>query len=417
MRKLTLALAAKVKTPGLHRDKGEGAARGLYLQIRPLARGNGFAASWLYRYAAPATGKLRWMGLGPLDCVTHADAREMARTARAGVKRGHDPIETRRAERARLRADQAKAITFKVAAEKYIAAHEAGWRNEKHRQQWKASLETYAFPILGKQPVASVDTALVLKVLEPIWSVKAETAGRLQQRIARVLDWAKARGYRVGDNPARWTAHLEALLPARRTGKSAKHHPALPYAEIPAFMSDLRQHQGQSARALELLILTVLRTGELIGGKLTEIDLEAKVWTVPAERMKAGREHRVPLSDRAIEILKALPREKDNPYIFIGGRAGGHLSNMAMLAFMKHFRPEYVPHGFRSTFKDWVSETTNHPGIVSEMALAHTIPNRVEAAYRRGDLFEKRRRLMRDWERYCAKPATSASVTPLRRAS
>lgn len=256
-----------------------------------------------------------------------------------------------------------------------------------------------------------------MKVIEPIWQTKSETASRIRQRIESVLDWATVRGYRKGDNPARWKGHLEKLLPQRSKIAKVKHHAALPYAELPLFMSVLRKRESVSARALEFLILTATRTGEVIGAKWNEIDFRKKEWTVPEERMKANKEHRVPLSDRAIEILEALPREDDNDYIFIGGRKGASLSNMAMLELMKGIRPGYVPHGFRSTFRDWAAERTNYPNHVVEMALAHTIGDKVEAAYRRGELLEKRSRLMNDWSRFAATPATdkSAKVVALKR--
>ena len=280
----------------------------------------------------------------------------------------------------------------------YIASHSAGWRNAKHAAQWGTTLATYAYPVFGSLPVAAVDTGLVMKALEPIWSTKPETAGRVRGRNESVLDWAKVRGYRDGENPARWKGHLIQLLPSLTKVTKVKHHAAMPYAELPAFLIALRARPAMAARALEFAILTAARTGEVLGARWQEMDLEARIWMVPAERMKAGREHRVPLSDAAVAILKAIYRTGDLVF---------PLSNMALLMLLRRMgHGELTAHGFRSTFRDWASETTNHPRDVVEMALAHAIADKTEAAYRRGDLFEKRRRLMVEWEAYCgAAPA------------
>jgi integrase len=281
---------------------------------------------------------------------------------------------------------------------------QTGWKNAKHRAQWKSTLATYAYPVFGGLSVSTVDTALVLKTIEPIWGTKPETASRLRGRIEAVLDWARARGFRHGENPARWRGHLDKLLPARRKIARVKHHAALPFAEIPAFMNELRARVGVSARALEFAILTTTRTSETRNARWSEIDTASKIWTIPAERMKAGREHRVPLNERAVAILRAMPRESDGDgFVFIGARSDRPISNMAMLELMRGLRPGYVPHGFRSTFRDWAAETTNYQNHIVEMALAHVVGDKVEAAYRRGDLFEKRRRLMSDWARYCGR--------------
>jgi integrase len=292
-------------------------------------------------------------------------------------------------------------VTFKQAAERMMASHGAAWKNPKHRQQWKNTLATYAYPSFGELSVAAVDTGLVLKALEPIWTTKPETAGRVRGRIEAVLDWAKARGYREGENPARWRGHLDKLLPNRRRVKRVRNHPAMPYVELPEFMGELRERTSVSARALEFAILTAARTGEVIGARWPEFDLQAAVWTLPATRMKAGKEHRVPLAERAIDLLSALPREGE--FVFMGGRAGKPLSNMAMLELIRGMKrgTGYVPHGFRSTFRDWAAECTSYSSEVVEMALAHAIESKVEAAYRRGDLFEKRRALMSGWGDYC----------------
>ena len=356
------------------------------------------------------------MGLGSIDLVPLKHARDQAIDFRRQLLNGADPIDARRGERAAA----ARSITFQHSAEQYIAAHEAGWRNEKHRDQWKNTLKTYVYPIIGDLPVSDVDTALVLKVMEPMWKVKPETADRVRARLENILDSAKARGYRQGENPARWRGHLDKLLPKKSKIARVRHHPALPYVDIPTFMAELRAREGISAQALEFMILTAARTGAVVGATWSEIDMEARVWTVPASRMgakiKGDELRRVPLSDRAISILRALPQEEGNPHCFIGGKAGKPMSNMAMLELMRGMGLDYVPHGFRSTFKDWCSETTNYPGEVSEAALWHVVADRVEAAYRRGELFEKRKRLMAEWARYCAKtPTGTGNVVPIRK--
>ena len=270
-------------------------------------------------------------------------------------------------------------------------------------------------PVFGALPVAVVDTAFVMRVIEPIWKEKTETANRVRGRIEAVLAWATVRGFRTGDNPARWKGHLDHLLPARTKVRKVEHHAALPYDEMPEFMVELRAREGMSARALEFVILTAARTGEVIGAIWAEVDLRAMVWTVPGTRMKSGRDHRVPLSNRAVEILAALPHEKKNEHVFIGARRGSPLSNMAMLQLMRDLRPGFVPHGFRSTFRDWCAERTNFPREVAEAALAHVVGDATERAYRRGDALEKRRALMDAWSRYCCSPPVKGEVLPLRR--
>jgi integrase len=357
------------------------------------------------------SGTAREMGLGPYPDITLADARERARTARRLLLDGTDPIEARRAERAISALEGARALSFEQAAEQYIAAHEAAWRNAVHRRQWKSTLTTYAFPVMGALPVSAIDTAVVLKVLEPIWKAKPETASRLRGRIENVLDWATAREYRRGNNPARWRGHLDKLLPSKSKLRSVRHHPAMAYADIPNFSCELRGRDSISARALEFAILTAARTGEVIGAKWAEIDIKGKVWTVPAERMKARREHRVPLSNRALDILTALPRERGGDYLFPGGKIHRPLSNMALAELLKGMDGNgHTVHGFRSSFRDWAAERTSFAREVVEAALAHTIESRVEAAYRRTDLFGKRRGLMEQWAKFCsqAKPAEHA---------
>jgi integrase len=390
--KLTPLAVKNAKEPGLYGD-----GYGLYLQVSQFG-----TKSWLYRFQRD--GVPRKMGLGALHTVTLADARQRAADARRALLDDIDPIDARRERRAANKLEAAKAITFKQCAERYIAAQTAGWRNEKHAAQWTATLATYAYPIIGDLPVAAIDTGLVLKVIEPIWNTKPETASRVRGRIESVLNWAKVREYRLGDNPARWRGHLDNVLPRRSKIQKVKHHPALPYAEIPAFMGELRDRQDVSARALEFTILTAARTGEVIGARWSEI--EGKVWTIPAERMKSGKEHQVPLTKRVLAILDSLPRE--GAFVFPGARASKPLSNMAMLELLRGMRgADSTVHGFRSGFRDWAAERTNYPDFVVEKALAHVVADKVQAAYRRGDLFEKRRGLMDGWSAYCASPGRS----------
>lgn len=407
-KKLTALTIKSLNKPGYYRDRGDGAVTGLYIQVIHTKAGN-VAKSWVFRFVSPVTGKARWMGLGSANDIGLADARELASNARRLKTLGIDPIDERNKERQARKIDAAKQVTFKQAADRYIAAHSKTWKNAKHAAQWPATLKTYVYPTFGELPVSAVDKGLVLKVLEPIWTTKPETAGRVRGRIETVLDWAKAHGYRDGENPARWRGHLDKALPSRRKVRAVRNHPALPYAEIPAFMADLRNRDGVSPRALEFVILTAARTSEVIEAVWDEINLREKLWTLPAERMKAGKEHKVPLSDRAVALLRALPREKNNPYLFIGAKAGASLSNMAMLQLMRDLRPGFVPHGFRSTFRDWAGDQTGFDRQTIEFALAHGISDATEAAYRRGTAIEKRRRLMAAWADYCGtNPKTRA---------
>jgi len=327
---------------------------------------------------------------------------------------GSDPLQERERIAAERRAEAARAITFKQSAELYIEAHRAGWKNAKHAAQWGSTLATYAYPTIGALPVAAVDVALVHKVLEPIWTKKPETASRLRGRIESILDWATTRGYRTGENPARWRGHLENLFPARSKVRQVQHHAALPYPELPAFMAKLEQQPGEGARALRFAIFTATRTAEVIGAKWPEIDLKARVWTIPAERMKAKREHRVPLSAPAVALLEEIGRGEG--FVFPGASKGKPLSNMAMLATLRRMgRADLTAHGFRSSFRDWAAEQTGFPSEVAEAALAHVVGDKVEAAYRRGDLFEKRKTMMEAWARYCTTPEQPADIVPLRR--
>ena len=389
--RLTAIGVSKAKSTGMYADGG-----GLYLQVSPTG-----AKSWIFRFAQ--AGRERAMGLGSVQDVSLAEAREKAIECRRLKHNGIDPIEARKTARREAQLDAAKTITFIDAADGYMDAHKSGWQNAKHTDQWRNTLQTYVYPIFGSVPVQSVDVGLIMKALDPIWSTKTETASRVRGRVEAILDWATARGYRKGDNPARWRGHLENLLPKRTKVRIVKHHPALPYGEVSSFVAALQKEAGTAARALEFLILTAARTGEVIGAQWEEIDTYAKIWTVPANRMKGRKAHRVPLSPAALTIVGKMEKIQSNKFVFPGGKPEQPLSNMAMLALLKRMgHHDLTTHGFRSTFRDWVAELTSFPSELAEMALAHVVSNKVEAAYRRGDLFEKRRKLLNDWARYCA---------------
>jgi len=404
-----------LKAPGLY---AVGGVAGLMLQVLDPRKGadgrETQARSWVLRVMVG--GKRRDMGLGGYPDVTLTGAREAARDARAKIERGVDPIEDRKALKSALRSVAAKVVTFEEAAAAYIAAHEKSWKNDKHRQQWTNTLTAHAYPHLGKLSVRDIELAHVLAALEPIWAEKTETASRLRGRIETVLDWATARGYRDGLNPARWRGHLDKMLAAPNKIAKVKHRAALPFAKVPEFMVRLRAADGMGARALEFAILTATRSGEVRGARWSEVELEEKVWVIPDERMKAGREHRVPLSQVALDLLKALPRVDGLDLIF-PSPTGKALSDMTLSAVMRRMEVDAVPHGFRSTFRDWAAERTNYPRDVAEMALAHTIGDKVEAAYRRGDLFEKRRRMMADWAKAITAPPATGNVRPIRGAA
>lgn len=390
-KKLSAVAVRNMSTPGLFADGG-----GLYLQVTKSG-----AKTWIFRFMME--GRRRDMGLGPVHTVSLAEARDEALNCRQLVRQGIDPIEKRKTERLSARAEAVKAITFKECAECYIKAHEPSWKNAKHIAQWTSTLTTYVYPIFGALPVAEIDTGLVMKVIEPIWATKTETASRIRGRMEAILDWATVRKYRSGENPARWKGHLDHLLPSKSKLQKEKHHSALSYDQISDFISSLHKQNGTSARALEFTILTAARTGEVIEAVWSEIDLENKVWTIPGERMKAGREHRVPLSETALNILQEMAEIRTSDFVFPGNSKNRPLSNMAMLTVLRRMkRTDITVHGFRSTFRDWAAEQTNFPREVAEMALAHTIESKVEAAYRRGDLFEKRRSLMQEWEDQCS---------------
>lgn len=357
-------------------------------------------------------GKRRDMGLGGYPDVTLSGAWDKARKARDKIKEGIDPIEDGKAKRSALAAAVASALTFSEAAKAYIAVKEAEWKNAKHGDQWRNTLATYADPVIGNVFVRDIEQSHVMRVLEPIWMDKTETAKRLRGRIEKVLDWARVRGYRSGDNPARWRGHLDTLLQAPGKVQTIEHHPALPMDDLGAFMVELRKQEGMGARALEFAILTAARSGEVRGATWSEIDLKDATWTIPASRMKMKREHRAALNDEAVALLESLPRTGD---LIFPNTKGDKLSDMTLTAVLRRMnRSDITAHGFRSTFRDWCSERTNYPRDVAEMALAHTIGDKVEAAYRRGDLFEKRRRMMREWGKFSGKVQVAATVTPIK---
>ena len=376
-------------------------APGLYLQV--AKRGT---KSWLFRFKSPVTSKQREMGLGSLTITSLAQARNLVMEYRRQLLKGLDPLEEQQRNKKVRRLQQARTITFSDAAEQCIASKRPEWKNVKHSQQWTNTLTTYAYPIIGDLPIPEIDTDLILKVIEPIWISKAETASRVRQRIETVLDWARARKYVEGENPARLRGHLDKILAKTAKVKRVKHHPAVPYKQINKFASLLRNQKGSSALALEFMILTAARTGEVIGAKWGEFDINSKIWTVPAERMKVGKEHRVPLCNQAISILTSIKSNRHaEDFVFPGWKTGSGLSNGAMLALMKKmaFGP-YTPHGFRSTFRDWAAdEAHTFQNETIELALAHTIKNQAEAAYRRGDQLERRRELMNAWSKYMEK--------------
>lgn len=392
---------------GRHADGG-----GLYLLVK-----EGGARSWVFRYMIDR--RSRDAGLGPAagpGMITLADARDLAEDHRKLVRSGIDPLEKRDRDtaEAEIAAHAAKisAITFKQSAQAYLDAHGGSWRNAKHRQQWENTLSTYAYPVMGDLPVADVTTEHVMDVLEPIWKTKPETASRVRGRIELVLDSAKARGHRQGENPARWRGHIAQILPARKK-LTRGHHKAMPYADVPAFMEKLRQCEAIAALALEFAILTAARSGEVFGATWQEVDLKANSWTIPKTRMKAGKEHIVPLPPRAVEILEKL-KPIGSDYVFPGAK-GGKLSVMAMTMLLRRMKVDVTVHGFRSSFRVWAAERTAFSHEVCEMALAHTIPGKAVTPYLRTSNIDKRRVLMEKWATYCGTPSASGSkVTPIR---
>lgn len=409
---------SRLKEEGLH---FVGGVPGLILQITgPDAK------SWVLR--AMVGGKRRDIGLGGFPAVTLAGAKDGARAIREKIAAGIDPVEERLAARSALAASRASVLSFQEAAEKFVAANEAGWKNPKHRAQWTSTLTRYAYPTLGKLRVSDIETQHIVGILEPLWTTKTETASRVRGRIESVLDYAKVRGYRQGENPARWKGHLDHILPARAKVQKVKHHSALDYRDVGSFMAELKAVNGLGARALEFAIFTACRSGEVRGATWAEIDEKEGVWTIPADRMKADKEHRVPLSPAVMELLTTLPRFADTNLIFPSTK-NTQLSDMTLSAVIRRLDEAstkdgcigwkdntgkvITAHGFRSTFRDWAGETTNYPREVIEHALAHQLKDKAEAAYARGTLFEKRRRLMVEWAKHCGNPAVMADVVSI----
>lgn len=383
---------------------------GLYLQVSKSG-----TKSWIYRYQM--NGRRREMGLGALVDVPAKEARRRAAQARALVHDKIDPVEHRKQQAAAAAAEAAKieagAVTFKQMAQAFIEKERVGWKNAKHASQWENTLETYAYPVMGNVPVGEVDTAMVLEVVKPLWLTKTETATRLRGRIERILSYAKFEGFREGENPAAWRGHLENVLLKRSKVRPPKHLAALPYGEMSQFIGMLRERQGVSQLCLEFVILTGCRSGEALKATWGEIDMEKGVWIIPASRMKAGREHRVPLSESALAVLKKAEEVRQSDFVFPGARSGKPMSDMSLTMALRRLHPGCTVHGFRSSLRDWAAEVTDYPGEMAEMALAHAVGNKVEAAYRRGDMFEKRRQMMADWAAWC-EPKMADNVRPIR---
>ena len=413
--RLTARGITSLTTPGYYSDPDN---KCLYLQVSPTS--NGISRSWIFRYTSPVTLKRREMGLGSTDICSLANARLKVLDLRKAIYEGIDPIEERQAKKTSIRESHQHSITFAAAAERCIQTKKAEWSNTKHQDQWTTTMAKFVSPLIGKLRVDQINTSHIVKVLEQtiknkkgeiegsFWNVRTETATRVRQRIEVILDWCRAHEYMQGENPARYQGALSHLLPKASKIKKSVHHPALPFQKIGEFMSELRSHSGYSALALELLILTATRTSEIIEAKWDEFNLDSKVWTIPAERMKAGKEHRIPLNTRAMEILEHLKTIRVNSHLFPSTlHKEGCLSNMALLSMMRKMDKysDYVPHGFRSTFRDWAAETTDYSNETVELALAHTIKNKAEAAYRRQDQLEKRIALMEHWCIYCNSPS------------
>lgn len=402
--KLKALSVEKLTKPGLYGDGG-----GLYLQITRDG-----IKSWLFRYMR--NGKARGMGLGPLHTISLAQAREKAHECRSFLLKGLDPLDEKQKSQVAAKEEaeakaKAEAIdppasplekTFRECADELIKSKETGWSNEKHKYQWRNTLAKYAYPVIGDLAVSAIDTAHIMRILSPIWAEKTETASRVRGRVEAVMNYAKVFGYRAAENPARWKGHLDHLLPKESAVTTVQHHPALPYKELPEFMEKLRKKESFAAYALELLILTATRSNETRNACWEEFDLEEKIWTIPATRMKAKKDHRIPLSDQALRLLNRMLRFGNHGLVFPGQKEGQPLSEATMLQLLRRIcKEEYTAHGFRSTFRDWASECTTHDSNVCEMALAHTIENKTEAAYRRGDLLARRAALMNDWGTYC----------------
>jgi integrase len=404
--RLTSLAVERARKPGLYADGG-----GLYLQVSGV-RGR----SWIFRFMI--RGKARSMGLGSFPSVPLAAARAAASECRRELQAGIDPITAREARKVEGQLAEARGVTFKACCEAYIKDNKSQWRNARHLQQWQNSLSTYAYPILGPLPVQKVDAPLIRQVLAPIWEAKSATASRLRGRLESVLDYATALEYRKGDNPARWRGNLENTLPKPSKLAPVEHHAALPYTEIGEFIAELRAQEGVPARALEFAILTAARTGEVLGAQTAEFDLSAGMWKIPAARIKGGREHRIPLSKPAAAIVADMIKVHGGTFVFPGSRYGRPPYPGAILKLLKRMgRDGITVHGFRSTFRDWAGEMSGFAREVVERSLAHVMGDKTEASYARGDLLEKRRRLMDEWAQYCSAPFAGGKVLPLRRSS
>jgi integrase len=407
---LSAKKVAKLKVAGRYHDAG-GPVAGLYLQVSDTG-----AKSWLLRYEV--NGRERMLGLGSTRTFSLKEARERARAARQKLADGIDPVDAKRAAKAAAAVQAAKALTFAEAADKYFDQHAAKWDNQKHREQFIASMRSYVFPVIGSLPVNSIDTPLILKVLEQphaggsFWTTRPETASRVRNRIENVLDWARVRGFRAGDNPAKWKGYLDQVLPARRQLDRGDHHAAMSYAEVPTFMAELAIREGVAAKALAFLILAAARTSEVTGARWSEIDFDNATWTLPAARMKARKEHKVPLSQQAVDLLRGLYTEDE--FVYIGNKAGAALSDTAMAVMLKRMGRSETIHGFRSAFRTWAAERTSFPREVAEASLAHSIGSAVERAYQRTTLFDRRRRLMAEWATFVTTPVAGGEVVALR---
>lgn len=400
--KLSSLKARNLKEPGWFPD-----GRGLYLQISKTG-----SKSWVYRYET--RGKERRCGLGSYLDVSLEGARKAAERCRQLRLEQIDPIEHKRKIEADKRLEEARGLTFKECATAFIDSHKAGWKNPKHEMYWRNTLEAYAYPVIGELSVQAIDTGLVMKVIEPIWFNKTETASRVRQRIENILDWAKVRGYRVGENPALWRGHIERLLPKRSKVQKVEHFKAMPYAEIPDYFRHLRKTDTLAAKALAFTILTVSRTSEARGTLKAEINEKEQVWNIPGERMKPGRPHRVPLNKECLKILKEAEAYQRDNFVFPALRKEKPISDAALLKLVKQTHPDLTVHGFRSTFRDWCAEMTAYPRELAESALAHTLKDKTEAAYQRGDMLEKRRKLMDAWADYCLNGNVSGRVIPIK---
>lgn len=404
-RELSALEVSRLRAPGL---VAVGGVPGLHLQVTPTQ-----ARSWILRVKVGT--KRRDMGLGAYPGVTLAQAREKARQARERIEQGFDPVHERQRAKSLLRAEQTSAVTFEQAARALIESKAPEWRNAKHASQWTATLEKYAFPVIGQLHVKDVQQVHILQILEPLWHTRTETASRLRGRIEAVLDWARARGHRDGENPARWRGHLDKLLAKPSKVARVEHHPAIPLDDAHTFYAALQQREGMAARALEFALLTAARSGEVRGATWAEIDLDSALWTIPATRMKAGREHLVPLSEQALQLLRDLPRVEGSDFVFPGTR-GSKLSDMSLSAVMRRMCLDAVPHGLRSTFRDWCGERTAYPRDLAEAALAHTIASKSEAAYKRLTMVERRRPMMDAWAKFLSTPVAQGNkVVPLAR--